>query len=57
MRSIILATLCSLLLAGCGTTENQTESSASATTNAESTKVCKEAPARTGSRVPRKICK
>jgi uncharacterized protein YceK len=59
MRSIILVTICSLLLAGCGTTPNQSEAtaSASAQTNAVPTKVCKEKPAQTGSRIAKKVCK
>ncbi len=57
MRSIVLVTLCSLMLAGCGSTANQTETTASANTNAESTKVCKEKPAQVGSRLAKKVCK
>jgi len=57
MRSIILVTICSLLLAGCGTTPSQPEATASAQTNAETTKVCKELPTKTGSRMARKVCK
>jgi uncharacterized protein YceK len=57
MRSIVLVTLCSLLLAGCGSTANQTETTASANTNAESTKVCKDKPAQVGSRLAKKVCK